>query len=132
MKKFYVTSSFKNRQAVRSVSKGLKEKGFIQTYDWTENNRAPEIGELKRIGLLEKKAVMDADFLIVLLPAGKGSHIELGIALGLEKPVYLYSPDDEVNHPDTTSTFYHLDNVHQYVGSLNAFVQTVLSKEQHN
>lgn len=132
MKKFYVASGFKNKQAVRSVSKCLKEKGFIQTYDWTANNRASEIKELKRIGLLEKKAVMDADFLIVLLPAGKGSHIELGIALGLEKPVYLYSPNDEVNHPDTTSTFYHLDNVHPYIGSLNAFIQTVLSKEQNN
>ncbi|GAA0370299.1 nucleoside 2-deoxyribosyltransferase [Alkalibacterium iburiense] len=131
MKKFYVASSFKNKQAVRSVSKRLKDKGFIQTYDWTENSRASEIEELKRIGILEKGAVMDADFLIVLLPAGKGSHIELGIALGLEKPVYLYSPNDEVNHPDTTSTFYHLDNVHPYIGSLNAFIQTVLSKEQN-
>lgn len=132
MKKFYVASSFRNIEAVRFVSKRLKDKGFIQTYDWTKNNRASEIEDLKRIGLLEKKAVMEADFLVVLLPAGKGSHIELGIALGLGKPIYLYSRDDEMNHTDTTSTFYHVDDVYPYVGSLNAFVQTILSKGQNN
>lgn len=36
--------------------------------------------ELKETGRLEKNAVMEADFIIVLLPAGKGSHIEFGMA----------------------------------------------------
>jgi putative component of toxin-antitoxin plasmid stabilization module len=53
-----------------------------------------------------KNAVMETDFIIVLLPAGKGIHIELGIALGQGKRVYLYSPNDEVNKFETTSTFF--------------------------
>jgi len=41
-----------------------------------------------------------------LLPAGKGSHIELGIAFGRGKKVYLYPAHEEFNNIETTSTFY--------------------------
>lgn len=82
MNKFYVASSFKNIDTVRYVSNELINKGYIQTYDWTKNERASTIEDLKEIGRQERKAVMEADFIIVLLPAGKGSHIEFGIALG--------------------------------------------------
>lgn len=126
MKKFYVASSFKNIEVVRLVSDRLKEEGFIQTYDWTRNERASTIEDLKIIGLKEKDAVMEADFVIVLLPAGKGSHIELGIALGLEKRIYLYSPNDEVNQYETTSTFYHLPEVHKCIGTIEEFVEKVM------
>jgi len=67
----------------------LVDKGFVHTYDWTKNKRASTIEDLMEIGLQEKNAVLDADFLIVLLPAGKGSHIEFGIALGQGKKIYL-------------------------------------------
>jgi hypothetical protein len=77
--------AFKNIDAVRYVSEKLKSKGFIHTYDWTQNERASTIEQLKEIGQREKERVMEADFLIVLLPAGKGSHIEFGIALGQGK-----------------------------------------------
>ena len=67
---------------INAVSR-LKEIGYEQTYDWTQNNRASSLEALQKIGLLEKKAVIEADFLIVLTPAGKGSHIELGMAIGM-------------------------------------------------
>ncbi|WP_411955079.1 group-specific protein [Alkalibacillus sp. S2W] len=98
MKKFYVASSFKNKDAVRLVSNELINKGFVQTYDWTKNERASTFEDLRDIGQKEKEAVMEADFIIVLLPAGKGSHIEFGIALGQGKRIYLYSSDESVNH----------------------------------
>lgn len=85
IKKFYVASSFKNIDIVRFISMRLVENGFIYTYDWTKNERTSTIEDLKEIGLLEKNAVLDANLVIVLLPAGKGSHIEFGIALGQGK-----------------------------------------------
>jgi nucleoside 2-deoxyribosyltransferase len=109
--KFYVASSFKNIETVRNVSERLKSKGFTHTYDWTQNKRASKMEQLREIGQKEKNAVIEADFIIILLPAGKGSHIELGIALGQGKRIYLYSPNEEVNNLETTSTFYHLTEV---------------------
>ncbi len=125
MNKFYVASSFKNIDTVRSVSKQLINKGYIQTYDWTKNEKASTLKDLKDIGQLEKSAVMEADFLIVILPAGKGSHIELGIALGQGKRIYVYSPSNEVNNVETTSTFYHVPEVKTIIGSIDDIVEIV-------
>lgn len=125
MKKFYVASSFKNIDTVRYVSNQLVNIGYIQTYDWTKPEKASTIEDLKEIGLKEKDAVMDADFIIVLLPAGKGSHIELGIALGQGKRIYLYSPNNEVNKFETTSTFYHLSEVKKCIGTIEELIEIV-------
>ena len=125
MKKFYVASSFQNRETVRYVSNELKKQGYIQTYDWTQNERATTIEDLREIGQQEKNAVLDADWLIVLLPAGKGSHIEFGIALGQGKRIYLYSPTEEVYKPETTSTFYHVPEVEIIIGSIENLIRAV-------
>ncbi|QPC45583.1 nucleoside 2-deoxyribosyltransferase [Mangrovibacillus cuniculi] len=125
MHKFYVASSFQNKEVVRRVSDCLKDKGYIHTYDWTKNNRASSNNDLREIGQEEKKAVLDADFLLVLLPAGKGSHIEFGIALGQGKKIYLYCEDNEVNNFETTSTFYHLPEVEIVVGTVEELVAKV-------
>lgn len=128
--KFYIASSFTNIEKVREVSSLLKNKGFIQTYDWTQNERAVTLEDLKEIGEKERIAVLEADFIIVLLPAGKGSHIEFGLALGQGKKIYLCSENDDIDNFETTSTFYHLDNVEKIVGTVEEIVKIVsLEKE---
>ena len=120
-----IASSFKNIDSVRYVSEKLIRKGFIHTYDWTQNESDLTIEQLREIGQKEKYAVIEADFIIVLLPAGKGSHIELGIAIGQGKRTYLYSPNNEVNSLATTSTFYHLPEVEKCFGSIDELVDMV-------
>lgn len=123
--KFYIASSFENKDAVKYVSTKLKNKGFIHTYDWTKNDRASTLEDLREVGQKEKSAVLEADILVVLLPAGKGSHIEFGIALGQGKKIFLYSQNEEVNDFETTSTFYHLPEVEIYIGSLEELIEVV-------
>lgn len=127
--KFYIASSFQNKEKVKELSKILKQNGNIHSYDWTQNDRATSIESLHNIGEKEKNGVMDSDFLVVLLPGGKGTHIELGIALGLGKRIYLYSPNDEINDYEKTSTFYHVEGVNQYVGFFDSFIEYVCSCE---
>ncbi|MBD8069710.1 nucleoside 2-deoxyribosyltransferase [Bacillus sp. PS06] len=126
--KFYVASSFKNIENVRYVSDQLKKNGYKHTYDWTQHERASTMEELKSIGQAEKNAVLAADVIIVLLPAGKGSHIELGIALGQGKKIFLYSPNEELNNFATTSTFYHLSEVKKCFGTLDELVHEVIKQ----
>ncbi|MEK4760731.1 group-specific protein [Viridibacillus sp. FSL E2-0187] len=123
--KFYIASSLKNIDQVRYVSKRLKNKGFIHTYDWTVNENVTTLEELKVIGQKEKNAVIEADFVVVLLPAGKGSHIELGIAMGNDKKIYLYSPNKEVDKIETTSTFYHLPEIEKCFGTIDELVDII-------
>lgn len=121
--KFYIASSFANIEKVRYVSGQLKDLGHIHTYDWTVNERTSSFKELAAIGQLEKEAVLEADILIVLLPAGKGSHIEMGIAVGQGKKIYLHSETDSVNDFETTSTFYHLPEVSIVIGTADELIK---------
>ncbi|MGM0835143.1 MAG: nucleoside 2-deoxyribosyltransferase [Bacillota bacterium] len=125
--KFYVASSFINIEQVRYVSGKLKSMGHIHTYDWTQNERASTLEDLRQIGQLEKEAVTEADLLVVLLPGGKGSHIELGIALGLNKKIVLYSPDQSIYNFTTTTTFYHLPEVEKITGTLDELMDNLAS-----
>lgn len=124
---FYIASSFKNKNEVRNISKLLIDKGYIHTYDWTLNNRATSLQALEKIGKEELAAVKNSDFIIVILPAGKGSHIELGIAIGLGKKIFLYSPNKEVNNLEATSTFYHLPEVNKCYGEVEDLIETVIA-----
>lgn len=126
--KFYIASSFKNIEQVRSLASQLKLNGWTHTYDWTQHGRANSLEKLADIGSKEISAVKDADMLVVLLPAGKGSHIELGIALGLGKRIYLYSPNDDIYDYDLTSTFYHVKDVCKFVGEFEMFLTHLLNE----
>ncbi|CAM3067437.1 nucleoside 2-deoxyribosyltransferase [Filibacter tadaridae] len=130
MEKFYVASSFRNLESVRYVADHLKNKGYIQTYDWTQNAKAKReqtftVEDLRDIGEKEKNAVLESDFIVILLPGGKGTHIELGIALGQGKRTFLYSPNEEVKNFETTSTFYHLAEVEKCYGTLDELLELV-------
>lgn len=126
--KYYIASSFTNKDKVRYVSEKLKSNGYLHTYDWTINERAASLTDLREIGQQEKAAIIDADFIVVILPAGKGSHIELGIALGHGKKIYLYSPNEEVNNFETTSTFYHLPEVEIVIGTIDDLINILITR----
>ncbi|MCR8847530.1 nucleoside 2-deoxyribosyltransferase [Rossellomorea sp. SC111] len=124
--KFYIGSSFANKDLVRYVSDRLEQKGFIQTYDWTRNERPATVKDLQHIGQNEKDAITDSNVVIIILPGGKGSHVELGIALGLGKRIILYSPNGEVHDFANTTTFYHLPEVEKCSGSTEELLEYVL------
>lgn len=125
MNKFYIASSLKNIDSVQYVSEILVNKGYVQTYDWTKNERASSLDALTEIGQKELTGVKAADFLIVLQPAGKGSHIELGIALGQGKTIILYTPEKKIEDLKTTCTFYHLPEIKKCGGDLAELIELV-------
>ena len=124
--KFYIASSFSNKDQVRLVSEQLKLNGFIHTYDWTKNEKASKLEDLQKIGQKEKDAIIDSDIVIVLLPGGKGSHVELGLALGLNKRLIIHSPKGEVHDFALTTTFYHLPEVETCSGSIEELLDDVM------
>ncbi|WEG14427.1 nucleoside 2-deoxyribosyltransferase [Pullulanibacillus sp. KACC 23026] len=128
---FYVASSFRNKEAVHYVADQLKRLGLHQTYDWTihaDSRGTLSVEELKQIGEQEMQAVGEADFIVALLPGGKGTHVEIGMALALRKPLFLYSLDDAIDHVEATATFYHLSGVTKCFGSLEELVETIIGQ----
>ncbi len=127
--KFYIASSLNNKEQVRYLASCLKEKGFLHTYDWTINENVNTIEKLATIGEAEKAAIIDADFFILVLPGGFGSHIELGMAIGSEKRIYVYSTSNEPFNPEKTTTFYHIDGISKNVGDFDQFVGHIIKIE---
>ena len=84
--------------------------GHRITYKWHEHGKIDDIAELARIGQLELQGVIDADVLVMLMPARFGSHIEFGVALALNKPIYIITNGHEFEE----KSFYHLPLVSRY------------------
>ncbi|MEW9675398.1 nucleoside 2-deoxyribosyltransferase [Lentibacillus sp. L22] len=120
---FYIASSFANKELVRYVALKLTVKGYKHTYDWTINQQAIDMKTLKVIGEAEKRAIAACDIFILLLPAGKGSHTELGLALALEKDIYIYSPENAEG--DLAISFYYVDGVKRFHGKIDDFLVTI-------
>lgn len=130
--RFYIASSYHNRDLVRVASFLFSQNDLIQTYDWTMNEKAATFEELRYIGEEAKQGIIDADFVVIILPAGKGSHLELGMAMALNKRIYLYSPDEEIYNMDKTVTYYFLPEIRPFVGQLADFISFVIKCENNN
>lgn len=121
---FYIASGLDNKEIVWRVRDRLIAAGHVHTYDWTKNSRAMSVADLRAIGIAERDAVMASDVILVLLPGGKGTHIELGIGIGLQKKIHLYS-DKEIA-VNTATTFYYLDQIDYYYGELESFITYII------
>ena len=118
--KFYIGSGFKNCELVNYYSKKLEENKWENTYNWTKNiNKEITIEDLKEISKLEQKGISDSDVVIILLPAGRGTHIELGMALALNKRIFLCSETKEEFSIENTVNFYQLPSIVRLVGTVD-------------
>ena len=124
--KFYIASGFANIATVRHASDLLRRAGHVQTYDWTQNDRAIDIDTLRKIGTVEFEAILACDVLLLILPAGKGSHTELGIALAAGKQIYIYAADGI--QPETAASFYYVDGVTHCSGTIEDTVEQILER----
>lgn len=123
--KFYVASSFQNINQVRTLTNRLTQMGWQLTYDWTLNERADSAEKLQRIGLLEKAAIEDSELVLIVLPGGKGTHVELGLAIAGKKKILLYAPDHKIMDAEFSTTFYHLPEIEKCFGSIEMCIDKV-------
>ncbi|MCQ2002201.1 nucleoside 2-deoxyribosyltransferase [Arthrobacter zhaoxinii] len=133
LKRFYVASSFRNIANVRYVAQALESKGYVNAYDWTRNAPARDAGtvtldDLRSIGQRERDAVMGADVVVILLPGGKGTHVELGIAIAQRRRTILHATDEDLNNPETASTFYHLPELEKCHGTLDDLLAMIAKR----
>lgn len=125
--KFYIGSGFKNSDLVNYVSEKLSAEGWEHTYNWAKNVIENEtLEDLIQFSILEQQAIMDSDVVIILLPAGRGTHIELGMALTLNKKIYLYSNDGKDFDIENTVNFYQLPNIHRLVGNIDDMIKEII------
>jgi len=114
---YYIASKLENHAQVNALRDQLMKLGHTQTYDWTHHGPvfASGLHRVREVSVMESNGVRQADFVVVLWPGGRGTHVEMGMALGLGKTVVFIS-EDERHHEATTETcaFYHHPLVRRY------------------
>lgn len=126
--KFYVGSGMKNWELVNYYAKLLKENGWEQTYDWVKNiSDDVSKDDMIKYASLESHGIIDADVVIILLPAGRGAHIELGMSMALNKKIFLCSTTEEEFSILNTVAFYELPKITQLVGNADDNVKKILN-----
>lgn len=111
--KFYIAISLSRVTAHHTIRDTLKKWGHEISYDWTLHGSVKSVSKerLREVALLELNGVSEADFVVVLLPGGNGTHLELGFALAREKRVFLHTEDSLVFElgPQTNAFYHHPD-----------------------
>jgi hypothetical protein len=112
--KYYIATRLERAKDHNLVRDTLMAQGHEITYDWTTHGPVFRDGlkRIKEVAHLEMDGVSRADLVIALLPGGRGTHIEIGMALGMGKPVLLHQPTQSESYDmfgATTETcaFYH-------------------------
>lgn len=82
--KYYIATKLENHEEHNRLRDILNSHGHKCTYDWTEHGPVYRDGmdRIRDIANKETDGVLLCDWLIVLWPGGRGTHVELGIALG--------------------------------------------------
>ncbi len=125
--KFYIGSGMKNSKLVNDYATKLKENGWKQTYDWVKSiNKDISIESMTEYAKLEKQGIIDSDVVIILLKAGRGAHIELGMALALNKKVFLCSETEEEFSIQNTVAFYELPDIVKLVGTIEENIKKIM------
>lgn len=107
MPKFYLATRKDRAAQAEKLLEALNAHGWERTFVWSGEDRAGA-EEYPKLALAELAGVREADVLIVLLPGGYGTHVEIGAALALGKPVILHAPDQKtLNDPYPCVFHYH-------------------------
>lgn len=121
--KFYIGTSFKNVEVMNKLSDELQSFGWVHTFDWSEELLEEEtVSDFIRFSLLEKKAIQESDIVIILLPGGRGTHVEIGLALASEKEIYLWSEDGKDFDLKDSVNFYYDPKINRVTGDLDRLV----------
>ena len=107
--KFYIATRLENHLQHNTVRDFLIVAGHSITYDWTSHGPVWKAGTkvIREVACAELNGVVEADVVVVLLPGGRGTHAELGMAIALGKPVLLCGGPEMYGAVPETCAFYH-------------------------
>ena len=127
--KFYIGSSLKNSKIVDYFTKELEKGGWEHTYNWSKNiGKSETVQDLTKYAVLEKKAIMESDVVIIILPGGRGTNVELGMALALNKKIYLCSENEKEFSKENTVSFYELPSIKKICGSREDIIKEIIEE----
>lgn len=118
--KIYVASSVANAQSIpfQNLIRWLDEKGIAITFRWWGSEVDVNDEEsMRRQAAREFQAIHECDVYLMVLPGKMGAHVELGLALGMNKHVAIWRPCGYQHAGDYPCVFHYLNRVRRFDGS---------------
>lgn len=107
--KYYIATKLENHAQHTIVRDKLLPHQL--TYDWTVHGPVWQRGKsvIKDVSCKEHIGTVGSDLLIALLPGGRGTHVEIGMALAAGVPTMIYSTNEHhfEAHEDTCAFYHH-------------------------
>lgn len=119
----YIASTLDNKHRVREIIGLFHSRGVDVTYDWTSHGRVFNNKELAEIGQKELQGVRDAAVVLLVTPAGLGSHFEAGAAYASGKSLIVLFEEPQ----DKPTSFYYLPGVEHCI-SIEHAIELVMEK----
>jgi len=120
--RFYIATRLERAAEHRIVRDVLIAAGHEITYDWTTHGsvQCDGIARIRDVAVAETHGVLLANIVIVLLPGGRGTRVELGLAIAAGKDVLLHTTDAGLldGRSGRTCAFYHHPLVRHVAGAL--------------
>jgi hypothetical protein len=118
MPKLFYIATRKDRSAdAEPLLEALHAEGWQRTFAWSSEDDNDE-GNWPRLACAELDGVRQANVLIVLLPGGYGTHVEIGAALALEKAVIIHSLDRQTLETPYPCVFHYHPRVTLFVSKV--------------
>ena len=88
----YVAGSIKNMQRCRDIMGAIEFAGGTVKYDWTRENQDKLLTDFdykQQVIKNQLQEVARSDFFVLVAPGGRGSYVELGVALSNKIKCYI-------------------------------------------
>ena len=89
MSSVYVGTSLHNVSRAKSIITRFRSNNIEISYDWTVHGQVFDVDDLTYIAEAEICGVKNCDLFFMIQPGRSGTHCELGIAIGLNKPIII-------------------------------------------
>lgn len=131
--RIYVAGKLENAARIQEVQRALEKQGHVISYDWTTHGSIGHEGmeRVAQVAENERRGVMTADLVIVILPGGRGTHAELGMAIGYGVAAVVWSEDPamfQCTEEGTPCAFYFARKVNR----INCSFQELLTIPAHH
>lgn len=126
----YIATGLENFELHNQVRDRLKPYNIKLTYDWTTHGslKHTSVERLKEGARAEIDGVLEADFVIVLLPGGRGTHTELGMAIAAQKDIFMYDPGHQREgwEVGTNTCIFYFDEAVDAFNDLDELIEEVI------
>jgi nucleoside 2-deoxyribosyltransferase len=94
----------------------LEAAGWKRTFTWHDAQGGTN--DYAATASAELAGVREADVLVVLLPGGYGTHVEIGAALALDKPIVIHAPNRATLETPYLCVFHYHANVELFISEV--------------